>query len=112
MPWSRDEPDPLRAKRRALAEQERLLAERMSQLTQELRQAPEPAAKKLVEPPVWRMDEDGLIRPAPEMSSIRRRDLARQRRRDKILFFLFIGLLLVASAIFVWVYQTHLRTVD
>jgi hypothetical protein len=107
MPWPRDEPDPLRAKRKQLAEQERLLEERMSRLSQELRDGPS-AERKAVEPPVWRMEEES----GAEASSVRRRNLARQRRRDKILFFLFIGVLLAVTCVFIWVYQTHLRGSD
>jgi hypothetical protein len=112
MAWPRDEPDSLRAKRRQLAEQEKRLAERMSRLTQELHDGPNLEKEKVAEPPVWRMEEETAVRRNSEMSSVRRRNLARQRRRDKILFFLFIALLLVATGIFFWVYQTHLRGTD
>jgi hypothetical protein len=112
MAWPRDEPDSLRAKRRQLAEQERQLAERMSKLTQELHDGPSAEKEKTVEPPVWRMEEETAVRRTSEMSSVRRRNLARQRRRDKILFFLFIGVLVLATIIFFWVYQTHLRGTD
>ena len=61
MAWPRDEPDSLRAKRRKLEEQERLLAERMSRLTQELRDGPSPEKEKTVEPPVWRMEEETAV---------------------------------------------------
>ena len=110
MPWFRDDPEPLRAKRRELAEKERDLAARMSQLNQELRNAPEEAARKLAEPPVWRLEEEKAARLAPEDRAGRPRDLAYQRQRDKILFFLLIGLLLVVTIIFYWLYQTHLRS--
>ena len=109
MPWPRDESDPLRAKRRELAEQERLLAAQMSKLTDELRDGPEAAARKAAEPPIWRMEDEGRGAHAPEMSPAKRRDLARQRRQDKILFFLFIALLLLVTGVFIWVYETHLR---
>jgi hypothetical protein len=106
-PRDRDEPDSLRARRRQLDEQERQLAEKMSKLAQELRDPGAAEKATAPEPPVWRMDEETSPQRAPEMSSARRRNLARQRRRDKILFFLFIGLLLLATVIFFWVYQTH-----
>ena len=108
MAWSRDEPDPLRAKRRQLANQEKELALRMSQLTEELRRAPN-ERKKAPEPPVWRLEDEISPRQAAESTSARRRNLARQTRRDKILFFLFIAVLLVVSCIFFWVYETHLQ---
>ncbi len=110
MPWFRDDPEPLRAKRRELAEKERALAARMSQLTQELRNAPEEAARKLAEPPVWRLEEEKAARLAPEDGSARPRDLAYQRQRDKFFFFLLIGLLLLVTFLFYWLYHTHLRS--
>lgn len=108
MPRPRDEPDSLKAKRRQLAEQERILSERMSRLAQELRDGPDAApSNKPVEPPVWRLEEETSARPAAEPILPRGRNLARQRQRDKILFFLFIALLLVVMCIFFWVYRTH-----
>jgi hypothetical protein len=108
MPWPRDEPDPLRAKRRQLAEQERELAERMSRLHQELQEDRE-AAKKPPEPPVWRLEDEQVAPRAPETTSAKPRHLARQTQRDKIFFFIFMALLLVLVVIFFWVYQVHLR---
>jgi hypothetical protein len=107
MPRPRDEPESLRARRRQLAQQERLLAERMSRLNQELLEGGKGASSppKAVEPPVWRLEDEA----GAEASSAPRRNLARERRRDKILFFLFVGVLLIASCFFFWLYQTHLR---
>ena len=104
----RDEPESLRARRRQLAQQERLLAERMSRLSQELRDGGgKPSSQpKAIEPPVWRLEDEATA----EASSTPRRNLARERRRDKILFFLFVGVLVAASCFFFWLYQTHLRT--
>ena len=110
MPWFRDDPEPLRAKRRELADKERALAARVSQLHQELRNAPEEAARKLAEPPVWRLEEDKATRHAPDVEPGRPRDLAHQRQRDKIFFFLLIVVLLLVTALFYWLYHTHLRS--
>jgi hypothetical protein len=110
MPWFRDDdPEPLRAKRRELAEKERALAARMSELARELRDGPAAEARKLAEPPVWRLEDDHARRNLSETSAVRSPTLARQRRRDKIFFFLLIALLLVLTCIFFWIYQTHLR---
>ena len=114
MPRPRDEPDSLRDKRRQLAEQERLLNERMARLARELQEGPDAgAAKKALEPPVWRLEEEGPAshRPAdPNPAKVR--NLARQRQRDKILFFIFIAVALVATFIFIWLYRTHAHGTD
>src|SRR5260221_3825922 len=106
MPWNRNDPDPLEARRRQLAEAERLLSEQRKKLTEELLQSGESshADLKPTEPPVWRMEEDGrqerVIDPAPP----RKRNLARQRQRDRFLFFVFIGLFLIVLVIVLVVY--------
>jgi hypothetical protein len=108
MPQKRNDSDPLEARRRQLAEQQRLLTEQMSRLTEELHQAgnPAPAMAKPAEPPVWRMEEDARAQRAAEPTAARKRNLARQRRRDMFLFFLFIGLLLII-VIVIWVAYLH-----
>ena len=111
MPWTRNEPDPLKARKQQLAEQERQLAERMSRLNEELRNGGEPLAagkNKVPEPPIWRLEEE-TSRRVPELASARRRNLARQRQRDMVVFFLCIVLLLVATGIFIWLWKVHLR---
>ncbi|HUB66988.1 MAG TPA: hypothetical protein VL981_05840 [Candidatus Methylacidiphilales bacterium] len=108
MPWSRpNDSDPLEIKRRKLQEQERLLAEQMSRLTEELHKSGEPLPEEIrpSEPPVWRLEEDGahsrVAEPAP------RRNLARQRQRDKILFFVLVAILLIVLGLFIWSISAH-----
>jgi hypothetical protein len=113
MPWSRShrESDPLKAKRRQLEEQERLLAEKMSRLTHELQHGPDlpPAEgkKPAPEPPVWRMEDDPAPRRASEPTPARKRNLARQRQRDRLIFFIVFGCLLAVTAIVLWLWKTH-----
>jgi predicted nucleic acid-binding Zn ribbon protein len=104
-PWNRNAPDPFKDKRRMLAEREKRLAERMSQLREELQQSGEPAASELkaVEPPVWRMEEDALSRRAIDSTP---RNLARQRQRDMIWFFVILTVLVVVLIVF-WVAYKH-----
>jgi len=106
MPWNRNDPDPLEARRRQLEEQERLLAEQRKRLTEELHQSVEssPSHLKPAEPPVWRMEEDGQQEGVADAIPARKRNLARQRQRDMVLFFVFIGLFLVVMVIVLWVY--------
>lgn len=112
MPWNRNDPDPLEARRRQLAEQERHLAEQMSQLTEELNQAGEPIPEEIKppEPPVWRMEDDALSHRMIEPTPTRKRNLARQRQRDMILFFICIGALLAALGIFLWLHAHFLSS--
>jgi hypothetical protein len=103
----RKEPDPLRGKRQQLAERERLLAERMSQLNDKLARGGEDAPKPH-EPPVWRLEDDALMPPRhTEPTAIRKRVLARQRRNDKILFFAMIIALIVVILIVMAVVHSH-----
>lgn len=111
MPWSRDDPDPLRAKRKQLAEQEKELAERMSRLHQKMKEERESASKP-PDPPVWRLEDEHVSPRVPEPTSAKRRNLARQTQRDKIFFFIFVALLVVAMLIFFWMYQAHLRAAE
>ena len=109
MPWNRNDPDPLEGRRRQLAEQERLLAEQRKRLTEQLHGSGEssPGNAKPAEPPVWRMEEDGRHERVADPAPARKRNLARQRRRDMVLFFLCIGLLLVVLVIVLWVAHVH-----
>src|SRR5277367_6642712 len=109
MPWNRNDPDPLDARRRQLAEQERLLAEQRQRLTEELLQAGElsSANVKPVEPPVWRLEEDGRHPRAAEPAPARKRNLARQRQRDMILVFGLVILLLIVVVIVFWIAHVH-----
>jgi hypothetical protein len=108
MPWNRNDPDPLEARRRRLAEQERLLAEQRRQLINQLHQSGESAANdKPVEPPVWRMEEDVLHQRIADPVPARKRNLARQRRRDMILVFGLIILFLIVLVIVLWVAYVH-----
>jgi len=106
MPWHRNDRDPLEAMRRKLAEQERQLARELSRLQEELARSgePPPVEVKVVEPPVWRMEEDGPVsHRAAEPAPSRKRDLARQRQRDMMLFFILIAVLLLVAGIAFWI---------
>jgi hypothetical protein len=107
MPKKRDDSNPLEAKRRLLEQQEKFLAQKRADLKAQLesRGAPEAAAAaKADEPPVWRMeDEPNEFDAEPA----RYRHLARQRRRDMIVFFACIGLLLLVIAVLLWVICVH-----
>jgi hypothetical protein len=109
MPWNRNDPDPLEARRRQLAEQERLLSEERKRLTEQLHQSGEsPSANvKPAEPPVWRMEEDGPHERVTDPTPARKRNLARQRQRDRILVFGLIILLLIVLVIVLWVAYVH-----
>ena len=103
MPWSRDR-DPLEAMRRELAEKERLISRQMSRLTEELHHSGEnPAEVKIPEPPLWRLEEEIPARRATDPAPARRRHLARQRQRDKLLFFLCMTVLLIVLVIVLWI---------
>ena len=107
MAWNRKdkEPDPFEEKRRKLAEQERLLAEQMSRLSAELSgEAPD---TKPAEPPVWRLEDDAPHTRAADPTPARKRNLARQRQRDMILFFVFIAVFLIVVAIVFYVAYVH-----
>ncbi len=110
MPKKRDDSNPLEAKRRLLEQQEKLLAQKRQALKAQLESggAPEAAAAaKADEPPVWRMeDEPSEFDPEPA----RYRHLARQRRRDMIVFFACITVLLIVIAVLLWVVWGHTAT--
>jgi hypothetical protein len=109
MPWNRNDPDPLEARRRQLAEQERLLAEQRKRLTEELLHSDDPAEHKRAEPPVWRMEDDVPHPRITEPSATRKRHLARQRQRDMFLFFIF-GLVFIVVVIVLLVVHSHNAT--
>jgi predicted nucleic acid-binding Zn ribbon protein len=106
----RKEPDPLSGKRKLLAEQERLLAERMAKLNARLANngEEEAAPPKTPEPPVWRLEDD--VRPLPrgETTASARRVLAAQRQRDKIIFFITMATLLVVVLLVLALAHSHL----
>jgi hypothetical protein len=110
MPWKRnDPPDPLEARRRQLAEQERLLAEQRQRLHNELRGSGEEA--KPAEPPVWRLEDDDSRHERPaDPTPARKRHLARQRQRDMVLFFVFILVLIIVLAIVFIIAYVHNTT--
>jgi hypothetical protein len=101
MPRKRDDSNPLEAKRRLLEQQEKLLAQRRAELKAQLESggAPE-AAAKVDEPPVWRMEDDPN---EFDTEPARYRQLARQRRRDMVVFFACIVLLVIVIAVLLWV---------
>jgi len=109
MPWNRNHPDPLEARRRQLAEQERDLSERRKRLTEELEQSGEssPAHLKPSEPPVWRREEDSPHQRLSEPIPARKRNLARQRQRDMVLVFGLIILFLIVLGVALWVVHVH-----
>jgi hypothetical protein len=104
MPWNRSDPDPLEARRRQLAQQERLLAAQRKRLTEQLQQTQSDESIKPLEPPVWRMEDEPPRRRLSETSTRRNRHLARQRQRDMVLFFIFIGVFLVVVVIVLFAY--------
>jgi hypothetical protein len=112
MPLPRKDPDSIEHKRRQLARQERLLAEQMSRLSAQLRRGgaafdEDPA--RPIEPPVWRLEEDGRHpRRVPELSPQPKRNLGRQRQRDMIIFFIMLGALLIVG--FMVYLLLHLHT--
>jgi len=107
MPWPRNEPDPLESKRREL------LADKMSQLRHELQHGSPPTEDELkrAEPPVWRLEEEAAPPRVAESLTVRRRNLASQRRRDMIRFSLCVALLLIALIVFLWIFNSHNATV-
>jgi ferric-dicitrate binding protein FerR (iron transport regulator) len=106
MPRNRDDSSPLEAKRRQLEEQERLLAQKRRELKEQLESNGSPAAAKIDEPPVWRMEDEHDERPL-EPTPARRRHLARQRRRDRLIALACIALLLIVLVVLLWVAWVH-----
>ncbi len=110
MPRHRKEPDPLSGKRKLLADQERLLAERMAKLNARLANngEEETGPPRKPEPPVWRLEEDARPLPRGEMSASARRGLAAQRQRDKVIFFITMAALLVVVLLVLALARAHL----
>ncbi len=104
MPRRRNDPDPLEEMRQKLAEQERIVAEKLARIGQGLDpDPPDPVENKPAEPPVWRLEEEGHSHQAAEMMPTRnKRHLARQRQRDMLLFFIALGILIIVMSIVVW----------
>jgi hypothetical protein len=87
---------PLAQRQRQLAEQERLLSEKMSRLHHQLNGGEPDGEAKSPELPIWRLEEDvPAPRRAPESLAQRRRALGRQRQQDMILFFVMMATLIV-----------------
>jgi len=108
MPWTRNDPDPLEARRRQLAEQERQLAELRRRLTEQLHPSGESSSTvvKPAEPLVWRTEDDAQHDRVIEPATARKRNLARQTQRDMILFFGF-ALFLIVVMILLWIAYLH-----
>jgi hypothetical protein len=90
--------DSIEHRRRQLELQERLLAEKMARLSDQLSRGVEGLSEpvKPPEPPVWRLEEDSpLERRAAEPAAPRKRNLGRQRQRDMIIFFFMMGALII-----------------
>ncbi|HEX4141554.1 MAG TPA: hypothetical protein VHY09_14490 [Candidatus Methylacidiphilales bacterium] len=107
MPKKRDDSNPLDAKRRLLEQQEQLLAQKRAELKAQLESGGAPqaaAAAKADEPPIWRIEDEPNDY---EAEPARFRHLARQRRRDMIVFFACIGVLLLVIAVLLWVLCIH-----
>jgi hypothetical protein len=106
MPWNRNEPDPLDARRRQLAEQERAVAEQRRRLTEEMQASGATTAKR-AEPLVWRSEDENPAARAAEPTPARKRNLARQRQRDMILVIGLTLLFLIVLGLMLWVAYVH-----
>ncbi len=104
MPWKRDDPDPLEARRRQIAEQEKMLAEQRRKLTEEIQSS---GVVKRPEPLVWRNEDDPPAARKTEPTPSRRRHLARQRQRDMIAAVGLIILFLIVVGLVVWIAYVH-----
>jgi hypothetical protein len=103
MSWRRNDPNPLKDMRQKLAEQERLLAEQMARLNDQLDPSGKRLSSKPAEPPVWRLEEDVSPQRVTGSTPVTKRHLARQTQRDMWLFFIAVGILLAVMIVFVWV---------
>src|ERR1700748_1657284 len=106
MPRRRNDPDPFDDKRRKLAEQERIIAEKMARISEGLDPDGPPTPPEPTEPPVWRLEEDAASRPSDAPLPLKRH-LARQTQRDMMLFFIALGVLIIVMTILVWVAAVH-----
>jgi hypothetical protein len=109
MPWNRNEPDPIEDRRRQLAEQERLLAEHRRLLMEKLHpnghgsaEAAKPAA-----PLVWRNEDESPVARDTEPTPARKRHLARQRQRDRLVVIGLTILFLIVVSLMIWVAYVH-----
>jgi t-SNARE complex subunit (syntaxin) len=108
----RKEPDPLQGRRKLIAEQERLLAERMTKLHEKLARGGEEedpnVPPKPPELPVWRLEEDVQRLPRHEAPAVNKRVLNRQRRNDQILFCIMMVALVVVVLLVLALAHSHL----
>jgi hypothetical protein len=107
----RKEPDPLHGRRKLLAEQEKLLAERMTKLHEKLARNGEEdpnVPPKPPEPPVWRLEEDVQRLPRNTAPSVNKRVLNRQRRNDQILLCIMMVALIVVVLLVLALAHSHL----
>jgi hypothetical protein len=108
----RKEPDPLQGRRKLLAEQERLLAERMSKLHEKLARGGEEEdpndPPKPPEPPVWRLEDDVQRLPRNTAPAVNKRVLNRQRRNDQILLCIMMVALIVVVLLVLAIAHSHL----
>ena len=101
MAWNRNEPDPLEARRRQLAELEKNLAEQRRRLLDQMQPSSEPVAR--AEPLVWRNEDDAPPSRVADPTPARKKNLARQTRRDRIVACGLITLLLIILIIGLWI---------
>jgi hypothetical protein len=109
MAWNRNESDPLEARRRQLAELEKNLAEQRRRLLDQMQPPSGTSSDQIprAEPLVWRNEDDGPLARKVEPTAARKRNLARQTRRDMILAITLILLLLVVLVIGFWIAHAH-----
>ncbi len=109
MPWNRNEPDPLEERRRLLAEQERQLAEHRRQLIDKLDPNGHATAgtAKPAAPLVWRNEDDSPVARIAEPTPARKRHLARQRQRDRLVVIGLTILFLIVVTLMIWVAYVH-----
>jgi predicted nucleic acid-binding Zn ribbon protein len=108
----RKEPDPLHGRRKLLAEQEKLLAERMTKLHEKLARGGEEedpnVPRQPPEPPLWRLEEDAPRVSGTEAPVMNKRVLNRQRQRDMLIFFVMIAALVVVVLLVLALAHSHL----
>jgi len=109
MPWPRHESDPLKARRRQLADQERHWPSgcRNSRANSRAGRRRRGSGQESGRAPVWRMEEDGAAPKVPEAAAPRPRGLGRQRQRDMVIFFLCTAALLAIMGIVFYLWKTH-----
>jgi hypothetical protein len=109
MAWNRNDPDPLEVRRRQLAELEKNLAEQRRRLIEQMEPNGTASAGQAAraEPLVWRNEDDGPPARTIEPTAARKRNLARQTRRDRIVAVGLILLLLLILVIGFWIAHAH-----